>query len=164
MKTIGRTLTAAALFLVAALAQPELEASAGGPELYSAPASGALAQLDGCEIVTLTVSGTDTIPSWASWIYLDVVGGGGGGGGGGSSIASSWRPGGSGGAGAGRWTGWVAVADLSDLTPPYIIGSGGAHGEDWVVVFNPAVLRSVTKVPAREVGKQAPFNLPRVKR
>ena len=54
--------------------------------------------------------------------------------------------------------------DASLTSPPLFGGSGGAHGEDWVVVFNPAVLRSVTKVTAREVGKQAPFDLPRVTR
>ena len=54
--------------------------------------------------------------------------------------------------------------DASLTSPPLFGGSGGAHGEDWVVVFNPDVLRSVTRVPAREVGKQAPFDLPRVTR
>ena len=54
--------------------------------------------------------------------------------------------------------------DASLTSPPMFGGTGGAHGEDWVIVFNPDVLRSVTKVPAREVGKQAPFDLPRVTR
>jgi len=54
--------------------------------------------------------------------------------------------------------------DASLTSPPLFGGSGGAHGEDWVVVFNPEILRSITKVSAREVGKQAPFDLPRVTR
>ena len=54
--------------------------------------------------------------------------------------------------------------DASLTSPPMFGGTGGAHGEDWVVVFNPDILRSVTKVTAREVGKQAPFDLPRVTR
>ena len=54
--------------------------------------------------------------------------------------------------------------DASLTSPPLFGGSGGAHGEDWVVVFNPRIIESVTKVPAREVGKEAPFNLPRVRR
>jgi septum formation protein len=53
--------------------------------------------------------------------------------------------------------------DASLTSPPMFGGTGGAHGEDWVVVFNPDILRSVTKVTAREVGKQAPFHLPRVR-
>jgi 8-oxo-dGTP pyrophosphatase MutT (NUDIX family) len=35
--------------------------------------------------------------------------------------------------------------------------------EDWVVVFNPQVIRSVTKVPAKQVGPGFAFDLPRVR-
>lgn len=52
--------------------------------------------------------------------------------------------------------------DASLTSPPLFGGSGGKHGEDWVVVFNPRAIRSVVKVPAKEVGKVFPFDLPRV--
>lgn len=39
---------------------------------------------------------------------------------------------------------------------------GGPAGEDWVVVHNPAVIQSVTKVPAHQVGPGFAFDLPRV--
>ena len=53
--------------------------------------------------------------------------------------------------------------DASLTSPPLFGGSGGRHGEDWVVVFNPRVIRSVVKVPAKEVGEGFPFDLPRVR-
>jgi hypothetical protein len=46
-------------------------------------------------------------------------------------------------------------------------GADASHvrqsGEDWVVVFNPRSIRSVTKVPAKQVGAGFVFDLPRVR-
>lgn len=46
-------------------------------------------------------------------------------------------------------------------------GADASHvlqsGEDWVVVFNPKVIRSVTKVPAKQVGAGFAFDLPKVR-
>jgi hypothetical protein len=53
----------------------------------------------------------------------------------------------------------------------YLVGHGvdvshvsRSTDEDWIVIFNPKVIRSVTKVPAREVGEGFAFDLPKVKR
>ena len=54
-------------------------------------------------------------------------------------------------------------ADASLTAPSWGSGTGGAQEEDWVVVFNPAVIQSITKVPARDVGPGFAWNLPRVR-
>ena len=71
---------------------------------------------------TTAGSGTYTIPGWANYMDVVVVGAGGGGNGGGGGYTNG------GGGGAGTWSGLSFTRSLSATTYSYTVGAGGNGG------------------------------------